>query len=118
VEGGKGRTEREFFRTLGQADADGVLTDVLFVLRVIMDVPDSVINVSTLPDFSSHLQKFASAVRESALNELHRAFKSATAPCCEKNVHVIWHDYEFVQEIFSLAAIFEQGVDEKRGHSF
>ncbi len=83
--------------------------DVLFVLCEVVDVADPMIDITTLPDFSMHPQALAGAMRKTSFYELDSAFESYASCRSEENVEMIGHDYEFVQEVFPLAAVVEQG---------
>ena len=80
------------------------------MLCKIVYVADPVVDITTLPDFSLHLQALAGAMRKASFYKLDSAFESYARSGSEENVEVIRHDYEFVQEVFPLVAVVEQGL--------
>jgi len=79
------------------------------VICEVADVADAVVNIAALPDFSMHLKALAGAVRKTSFYELDSAFESDAGSRSEENVKMIRHDCEFMQEVFPLATVIEQG---------
>jgi len=81
---------------------------------IILKIADAVIAETWLPDRPVCLQ----AEREPALDELHGAFQRDFLCRSEKQMDVIGHDDEFVQQIFPLVAIVSEGINQKVGGCF
>jgi len=83
-------------------------------MPVICAIADAMIGETCLPYRRMRLQ----AIRESTFDELHSALQGNFRRRREEGVHVIGHDYKFVQQEFSLAAIVRESVDKESGSSF
>ena len=85
---------------------------------VICRIIDAVVCKSSLPNLGFDLQLLAGAERETPFDELHhfleRNFKSRR----DKQVQVVRHDYEFVEQQSLLASIIEEHVEQEARHSF
>jgi len=66
-----------------------------------------------LPDRRTEAQFFACAMSEAAFDELDGALDADVTVYGQQQVHVIWHDDEFVQSEFALLAIVVHDVQEK-----
>ena len=88
--------------------------DVLAMMLIILKIADAVIAETWLPDRPLRLQ----AEREPALDELHGAFQGNFLCGREKQMDVIGHDDEFVQQIFPRIAIVSERIHQKIGGCF
>ena len=84
--------------------------NVLAKLAIFPEIPDAPIIETTLPNLSCVAQFSFSAKGEAALNQLHGFLDRIRGS--EYEVNMVRHDYELMQQIFSLISITEQNFQQ------
>src|SRR5579862_2543186 len=87
-----------------------ILLDVKLMNSIVARVSDAVIRKSLLPDFQIRTDFLLCSIRESAFDELNRFFQARNRG--KKNVNMVGHDDEFVEQI-SRTPIVKESMDQK-----
>ena len=87
--------------------------DVFAMKGIVSRVPNPVVHITPLPDFSTEAGLFGDAKRKTAFNELDGTLESNLRRGSEEQVCVVRHDYEFVDLEFPLFSISLQSGNEK-----
>jgi hypothetical protein len=87
--------------------------DVFAMKGIVSRVSNPVVHITPLPDFSTETGLSGNAKRKTTFNELDGTLESDLRSWSKEQVHVTWHDYEFVELEFSLFPIGLQSGNEK-----
>ncbi len=81
-------------------------------------VTDPNVGKPSLPDLAPKSKLFVGAKRKAAFDQLHGLFKAHAAGDRHKDVHMIWHDDEVMDNKLSGPHIGTKDVDEEIRHAF
>jgi hypothetical protein len=100
----------EVFGLLAEAGADGVVVNIVAAGVEVVAVADAVVAEASLPGG----EMGGEAVGEAALDELHGALEGEVL-WGEKEVDVVGHDDEGVEEVVAFVAVVLEGLEEEFG---
>ncbi len=91
-----GVTIRILVWRVSKSSLDRIRSDIGPVLYITRIVIDSHFGKALLPDLALYPALLAHSVRKAALDQLHRLLNRHSIPNCQKQMHMIGHDYEIM----------------------